>query len=153
MKALGIVVGMTVLLIAQGWAQDAKTPAAKRDNKDRVEVAGKLVCIGCTLEKGAGANAQCTLHAKHAQGMLLEDGTLWTFVDNAKGHIVLTNAKLKDKEVKIIGWKFPKSHYLEVSKYQVKEGDKWVAYDYCKNCGFEAGDNADTDLCGDCKPK
>lgn len=105
----------------------------KRDNKDRVEVAGKVVCIGCTLEnQEGGANSQCTLHAKHAQGLLASDGTLWTFVDNAKGHGVITNAKLKDKDVKILGWKFAKAQYLEVSKYQIKEGDKWAPYDYCK---------------------
>jgi len=125
--------------------------AKKRDPKDRVEVAGKIVCIGCTLEKEAGADAQCTLHAKHAQGLLAADGSLWTLVDNAKGHLVITNGKLKDKEVKILGWKFPKGQYLEVSKYQVKEGDKWVAWDYCKTCGFEPGDNKDLDLCDDCK--
>ena len=106
--------------------------AKKRDLKDRVEIAGKVVCIGCTLEKEAGADAQCTLHSKHAQGLLDSEGKLWTFVDNAKGHLVATNAKLKDKEVKILGWKFPKGQYLEVSKYQVKEGEKFVAYDYCK---------------------
>lgn len=129
----------------------APEQAKKRDLKDRVEVAGKVVCIGCTLEKEAGAEAQCTLHSKHAQGLLDAEGKLWTFVDNAKGHIVATNAKLKDKEVRILGWKFPKGQYIEVSKYQVKEGEKWVAYDYCKTCGFEPGDHKDTDLCDDCK--
>lgn len=129
----------------------APQQAKKRDLKDRVEVAGKIVCIGCTLEKEAGADAQCTLHSKHAQGLLDSEGKLWTFVDNAKGHIVATNAKLKDKEVKVLGWKFLKGQYIEVSKYQVKEGEKWVAWDYCKTCGFEVGDNKDTDLCADCK--
>lgn len=129
----------------------APEQAKKRDLKDRVEVAGKVVCIGCTLEKEAGAEAQCTLHSKHAQGLLDAEGKLWTFVDNAKGHIVATNAKLKDKEVKLLGWKFPKGQYIEVSKYQVKEGEKWIAWDYCKTCGFEPGDNKDTDLCADCK--
>src|SRR6185436_17570803 len=130
-----------------GLVQDAK----KRDLKDRVEIAGTIVCLGCTLEKQSGADAQCTLHAKHAQGLLASDGTLHTFVDNAKGHIVMTNEKLRGKEVKILGWKYPKSNYIEVSKYQVKDGDKWVAYDYCKTCGFEKGDNQDADLCEDCK--
>ena len=130
-----------------GLAQDVK----KRDLKDRVEIAGTIVCVGCTLEKEAGADAQCTLHAKHAQGLKAADGTLYTFVDNAKGHHVITNDKLRGKEVKVLGWKFPKSNYIELSKYQVKEGDKWVAWDYCKTCGFEKGDNKDTDLCEDCK--
>ena len=111
----------------------AQDPPKKRELKARVEIAGTIVCIGCALEKqDAGADAQCTLHAKHAQGLLMADGTLWTLVDNAKGHHVITNDKLRGKEVKLFGWKFPKAQYIEVSKYQVKDGEKWVAYDFCK---------------------
>lgn len=114
-------------------AQDAAQPGKRRDLKDRAEFAGTIVCIGCTLEKQVGgADSQCTLHAKHAQGLLLADGTLWSLVDNAKGHFVITNEKLRGKEVKVFGWKFPKAQYIEVSKYQVKENGKWVAYDFCK---------------------
>lgn len=114
-------------------AQDTPRPPGKRDLKDRVEIPGTIVCIGCTLEKEAGgADSQCTLHAKHAQGLLLPDGTLWTFVNNAKGHSVITNEKLRGKEVKVFGWKFPKAQYIELSKYQVKDNGKWVAYDFCK---------------------
>ena len=138
---------LIAVLALVGLAQDVK----KRELKDRVEIAGTIVCVGCALEKDSGADAQCTLHAKHAQGLKAADGTLYTFVDNAKGHHVITNDKLRGKEVKVLGWKFPKSNYIELSKYQVKEGDKWVVWDYCKTCGFEKGDNKDTDLCEDCK--
>ncbi len=138
-------------LVTLGFLASVQDAAKKRDLKDRVEVQGSIVCIGCTLEKTAGADAQCTLHAKHAQGLLDAEGRLWTFVDNAKGHLVITNDKLRGKEVKVLGWKFPKGQYLELSKYQVKEGGPWVAYDYCKTCGFEKGDNRDSDLCEDCK--
>lgn len=151
MKAVSVVVGVLVLG-AFALAQE-NTPGKfkKRELKDRVEIAGTIVCIGCTLEKqDGGADAQCTLHAKHAQGLLAADGALWTLVDNAKGRRVITNEKLRGKEVKILGWKFPKAQYVEVSKYQVKEGDAWVAYDYCKNCGFEKGDYKDKDVCEDC---
>lgn len=146
MKTLAVVAALAALAVP---LQEKFKP---RDNKDRTEIPGKVVCIGCTLAgQEGGADAQCTLHSKHAQGLMAADGTLWTFVDNAKGHAVMTNAKLRDKEVKILGWKFPKAQYIEVSKYQAKEGDKWVAWDYCKVCGFEEGDNKDTDLCEDCK--
>lgn len=105
----------------------------KRDNRDRVEIPGTIVCIGCTLaNQDGGADSMCTLHAKHAQGLLMADGTLWTFVDNDRGHLVITNAKLRGKEVKIKGWKFPKAQYIEVSKYEVRDGDKWIGWDYCK---------------------
>lgn len=125
--------------------------AKKRELKDRVEIEGTIVCVGCTLEKGGGADAQCTLHAKHAQGLLGKDGLLYTLLDNAKGHLVISNDKLRGKEVKLFGWTYPKSQVIEVSKYKLKEGDAWVQWDYCKTCGFEKGDNKDTDLCDDCK--
>lgn len=129
MKTASVVVAMLALVGVVAFAQDRK----KRDNKDRQEHAGRIVCIGCTLEnQEGGAHAQCTLHSKHALGLLAADGTLWTFVDNAKGHLVIANAKLRDKDVRILGWKFPKAQYIEISKYQVKEGDKWVPWDYCK---------------------
>ena len=141
---------MLVLAISGLVAQDGGQ-AKKRELKDRVELPGTIVCFGCTLEKEAGADSQCTLHSQHAQGLRAPDGTLWTILDNAKGHLVRSDEKLRGKEVKVLGWKYPKAQTIEVSKYQVKEGDKWVAWDYCKTCGFEKGDNKDTDLCEDCK--
>lgn len=147
---LSVAVACAALAGVQSPGQDK---ARKRDLKDRADIPGTIVCIGCTLEKEAGADAQCTLHSKHAQGLLMADGALWTFVDNAKGHLVAGNDKLRGKEVKIFGWKYAKSQYIEVFKYQVKDGDKWIAWDYCKTCGFEKGDNKDTDLCEDCKEK
>ncbi len=141
---------LPILLLAAALCADDGKPAPRKLT-DRVEIEGTIVCIGCTLEKQDGADAQCTLNSKHAQGLLLDDGTLWTFVDNARGHLAITNAKLRDKVVKILGWKSPKAQYLEVSRYQVKDGDKWVGYDYCKNCGFEVGDYHDTGVCEDCE--
>ena len=147
-KLLSLLSASAVLLASVVLAGE---PAAKRrDNKDRIEIPGAIVGIGATLE-AMGANAEDTLYMKGAQGVLAPDGSLWTIVKNAKGFGVVTNEKLRGKEVKILGWKFPKAQYVEISKYSVKEGDKWVAYDFCKNCGWEPGDNKDTDLCEDCR--
>lgn len=146
MRALVVVLVAGALLSAQ----DTKKPE-KRKPADRQWIEGKIVCIGCTLEnQEGGAEAQCTLYSKHAQGLLMADGTLWTLVNNARGHLVITNEKLRGKELKIFGWKWPRAQYIEVSKYQLKDGDTWIAYDYCKNCGFEKGDHKDKDLCDDC---
>ncbi|OHB74955.1 MAG: hypothetical protein A2Z34_07890 [Planctomycetes bacterium RBG_16_59_8] len=136
--------------VAIGLLIAAQDNPKKREFKDRADMQGTIVCIGCALEKGEGADAQCTLHAKHAQGFLMTDGTLWTFVDNARGHAVIANDKLRGKEVGIFGWKYSKSQYIEIWKYRIKEGEKWVAYDYCKLCGFEPGDLKDKELCEDC---
>ncbi len=141
-------VAALALLATTVFAGDA--PAKRREDKDRVEIPATVACVACTLESW-GADAQATLYSKHAQGLLLPDGTLWSIVDNAKGHGLVTNEKLKDKEIKVLGWKFAKAQYVEVSKYSLKDGDKWVAYDFCKNCGWEPGDNQGTDLCPDCR--
>jgi len=150
LAALALLVLVLSALVAPTAApQDAPR---KRGLKDRQEIAGKVVCIGCTLQaQEGGADSQCTLHAKHAQGLLLPDGTLWTFVDNARGHPVVANPKLRDREVKVLGWRFPKAQYLEVWRYDLREGESWVAWDWCRNCGFEKGDNGDRDLCEDCR--
>ena len=132
-----------------GIAIAGDAQAKLRDNKDRIEIPGTMVSTGAALE-ALGANAQDTLYTKGALGLQEADGTLWTFVDNEKDHGVIRAAKLRGKEVKILGWKFTKTQYIEVSKYQVKQGDKWVAIDYCKTCGWEPGDNKDTDLCPGC---
>ncbi len=123
-----------------------------RENKDRKEFVGKIVCIGCQLQQqNGGANSMCTLHSKHAQGLLMKDGTLWTFVDNNRGHHAITTKKLLGKTVKVFGWSFPKAQYIEFSKYQLQKGEKWIAFDYCKVCGFEEGDHGDSDLCEECR--
>lgn len=119
------------VLVAFSVAQDKKPE--KRKLSDRQWFEGKVVCIGCTLEQQeGGAEAQCTLYSKHAQGLLDQEGRLWTFVDNARGHLVITNEKLRGREIRIFGWKWPRAQYIEVSKYQLKEGDRWVGWDYCK---------------------
>lgn len=136
----------TALLVAQDGS------VRKRDFKDRVEIAGKVVCIGCTLEKEEGALAQCELHAKHAQGLLAPDGTIWAFVDNARGHDLATRDRHRGKEMRILGWRYPKARHIEVWKYQVEKGGQWFSYAYCKNCGWEPGDFGDRDFCGGCEP-
>jgi hypothetical protein len=128
-------------------AGDAKVE--KRKYEDRQEFTGTIVCLGCELEK-RGADAQCTLHAKHAQGLLAEDGTLWTFIDNARGHYLIREPKLLGKPVRIEGWKFPKTQYIEAWSLYRKKGEKWQHWDYCKVCGWEPGDHKGAELCADC---
>jgi len=146
MKKIAIVIAFA------GLAVLAQDKFKLRESKDRKEFAGKIVCIGCQLRnQDGGANSMCSLHSKHAQGLLMEDGTLWTFVDNERGHKVITNKKMLGKNVKVSGWSFPKAQYIELAKYKLQKGDKWIAMDYCKICGFEPGDHGEGDLCDDCK--
>lgn len=150
MKSFLLIALVGAVLLAQDSPEKKKFE--KRKLSDRQWVEGKIVCIGCELEdQDGGAESQCTLFAKHAQGLKLANGTIWTLVNNQRGNSVITNDKLRGKDAKIFGWKFPKSQYIELWRYQLREGEKWVDYDFCKNCGFEKGDNKDKDLCEDCE--
>ncbi len=126
--------------------------AKKRDFKKVTVTTGTVVCLGCELEKD-GADAQCTLHSKHAQGLKDADGKLWTIVNNVRGNGFITDEKLRGKEVKVHGWTFGKAQYIEVWQYELKSGDKWVMYSHCTDCGWEAHDNGESELCEDCRGK
>lgn len=140
------------LLILPLVAAAGDDAGKKKDFKKLVVVQGTLVCIGCELEKD-GADAQCTLHTKHAQGLKDSDGLIWTILDNAHGHGVITNEKWRGKEAKLHAWRFEKAQYLEAWSVELKDGDKWVPYAFCKDCGWEKGDHGESDLCDDCKEK
>lgn len=127
MKPMVVVLGAVLLAAAAGRAQEKK-----RDLKDRVKLEGRIVCVGCTLAEEVGADAQCTLHAKHAQGFLDKEGKLWAIVDNARGHLVRTNRKLRDKAIRVFGWPYKKHQHLEIWKYELRDGDKWIGWDFCK---------------------
>ena len=120
---------------AQEKAQEKtqeKAQEKKRELKDRVKLEGRIVCVGCTLAMEFGTNSQCTLHSKHAQGFLDNDGKLWAIVDNARGHKVMTNRKIRDQEIRVFGWPYKKHQHLEVWKYELKKAKKWIGYDFCK---------------------
>ena len=130
MKKLGV--AMALLALAALPQDKAQDKSKKRELKDRVKVEGKIVCVGCTLAEEYGANAQCTLHAKHALALLDTEGKLWTIVDNARGHLVITNKKLRNQTVRVFGWPYKKHQHIEIWKYELKKREKWIGYDFCK---------------------
>lgn len=138
----GILAVAAVALAAEGDGKPGRTEVSKE---------GTLVCVGCHLEKRHGARAQCTLYSKHAQGLLASDGALWTFLDNTRGHELVTNRKLLGKPVRVHGWGFPGAQVLEARRYDLREGEAWTAYDFCRNCGWERGNHDGKDLCGGCE--
>ncbi len=97
---------------AGGWDKDK--------GLDKVTVKGDLVCIGCSLKKMNGANAQCSLYSQHAIGFKSADGTLWSIVDNAKGHdIIRAHNLLGKKKATITGWIYPLAHFIEIDDIRV----------------------------------
>ena len=108
---------MVVLITASfvcagGW--DAKKGLSK------TELTGELVCVGCSLKKLDGANAQCSLFTHHALGFKTADGTLWSIVDNEKGHdVIRAHDLLEKKKATIIGWLYPIANFIEIDEIEV----------------------------------
>lgn len=115
-----ITVALSALLLtaslsfAGGWANDK--------GLDQVTLKGELVCVGCSLKKMDGANAQCNLYAHHAIGFKTGDGLLWSIVDNEKGHDTIRAHKLleKGKKATITGWIYPVAHFIEIADIKVE---------------------------------
>jgi len=100
------------LTMAGGWD--------KKKGLDQVTLEGELLCIGCTLKKMNGANAQCNLYSQHAIGFKAKDGTLWNLVDNAKGHdVIMGHNLLNHKQATIQGWIYPLAHMIEIDSIKV----------------------------------
>lgn len=112
MLSLMIVVITASTALAGGW--DAEK------GLNQTTLTGELVCIGCSLKKLDGANAQCDLYAHHAIGFKAGDGTLWSIVDNAKGHdVIRSHTLLEHKKATITGWIYPLAHYIEIDEINV----------------------------------
>jgi len=116
-KFLGVLL-MGVVLVSRG-AVAGGWDSAK--GIDQVSLKGELVCTGCNLKKLSGANAQCSLYSLHDIGVKLADGTIWTIVNNAKGHdIIRAHKTVENKSAVISGWMYPNAHQIEIASIKVK---------------------------------
>ncbi len=112
-----ILIFSATTVIAGGWSKDK--------GLSKMTVNGKLVCLGCSLKKLDGANAQCNLYSHHAIGFKTADGALWSIVDNAKGHdIIMGHKLLEKKDATITGWLYPSAHFIEIDKIKVSDVSK-----------------------------
>lgn len=88
---------------------------------DKITLDVELVCLGCSLKKMSGANAQCDLFTRHDVGIKLGDGTLWTIVNNGKGHdIIRAHGLVINKKATVTGWLYPAANHIEIDSIEVE---------------------------------
>ncbi len=103
---------MVQISFAGGWKTDK--------GMDKTSIKGDLVCVGCSLKKLNGANAQCDLFAHHAIGFKTADGSYWTIIDNAAGHDVIRGHELINKKsATISGWLYPVANMIEIDSITI----------------------------------
>ena len=115
MKKLFLAMMVVIPMLLNAGALDAKK------GLDEISLDGKIVCLGCSLKKLGGANAQCGLYDAHDAGIKLKDGSLFSIVNNAKGHdIIRAHGAVIGKNAKIQGWIYPNAHYIEINSIIVE---------------------------------
>ncbi len=101
------------LSMAGGWDNEK--------GLDQVQLQAELVCLGCSLKKLSGANAQCGLYTLHDVGVRLGDGSLWTIVNNTAGHDTIRAHELViGKSAQITGWLYPNANHIEIDSISIE---------------------------------
>ncbi len=107
---------LTILLAAPAFAGGWD----KEKGQDTITLKGELICVGCSLKKLSGANAQCNLFGGHDVGLKLADGTFWNFVNNATGHdVIRAHGAVIGKTATVTGWIYPNAHMIEIESISV----------------------------------
>lgn len=121
---------------------EAVTTATPETKKDEAVITGKVICVGCTLKKEKGANAQCSIYG-HKSALKVEKvvfsgdwkpdpkykgkwppsdlpnpdpaykGKILSFLPNDRSAELL-KTKHHGKKVTIVGRIYPKANMLEV---------------------------------------
>lgn len=107
LMVISIVLFVPFLAQAGGWDANKGT--------DKITLQGELICLGCSLKRLSGANAQCGLYTHHDVGFKLADGTFWSLVNNAKAHdVIRAHGLVIGKKATISGWIYPNANHIEV---------------------------------------
>lgn len=94
---------------------DDFTYVSKSENK--ITLTGTVVCVCCEMEK-SGAHAACNKYG-HTYGLKTDNGVLWTIIKNDEGMKVIDHRNLIGTRVKITGWFFFKSDYIDLEKLEL----------------------------------
>jgi hypothetical protein len=90
--------------------------------------------------KGAGADAQYALR--------LPNGSLYTFLDNARCRELIDGGKRKSQPVEVTARQFPKSMVLEVVTFRPLPADALRRVYYCRTCKITTYEPGPCVCCG-----
>lgn len=121
-----LVVFFATYLMSKPWQQkevdlskillpDDFTYVSKSENK--ITLTGTVVCVCCEMEK-SGAHTAC-IKFGHTYGLKTDNGILWTIIKNDEGMKVIDHSNLIGTRVKITGWFFFKSDYIDLEKLEL----------------------------------
>ena len=114
MKALASL--LTLGLLVTGLSSPAVGEEKTETGYEIVQ--GKVICLGCTLKKEAGAKAQCSIYG-HTNAIKTKDGKTWTILENDKSTALIRDHSYEGKDVEIRGKKYIDAQTIEVESVKV----------------------------------
>ncbi len=100
----------------------------KAETSKETTIKGTMVCLGCELKKGDGANAECKDFG-HTHALKTEDGKLVSLLENKFAKDLMSD-KYHGKNVEINGTMFANANILDVQSFSVDGKNK----SWCGGC-------------------
>lgn len=97
---------------AEGGQVDVVTEASP------VSFKAEVICIGCSLKKGQGAKANCSLYG-HVNALKTEDGRIWTILENDVSTDLINSHEYAGKQIEIMGKKFGGTQVIEIESFKL----------------------------------
>ena len=96
----------------------AQMAAAEEGAVKHVDVEGQLVCLGCSLKKAEGANAECSTFG-HKHALKTADGAYLSLLENKFSADLVKGEKYHNKNVSIHGVYHANANVLDVETFSV----------------------------------
>lgn len=109
--------------------------AGEKSDKDmnknmgkEVTMSGKLVCLGCTLKKTAGASSDCKLLG-HSHVLETKDGKFISFLNNDASQDLISGLGMEwhDKPITVTGVYYANANVIDVKTFSV-DGGKMMSW-------------------------
>lgn len=96
----------------------ARMALAKGEAVKHVDIEGLLVCLGCSLKKGEGAKAECSVYG-HKHALKTKDGSYLNLLENKFSADLVKGEKYHNKNVAIHGVYHANANVLDVESFKV----------------------------------
>lgn len=127
---IGIAANRAMAQGDSGMHQDAVTSATPQLAADEVVITGKVICLGCHLEKEKQAKAQCSIYG-HTNAIIIEkainpegkhlagaEGEIYQFLHNEKSDELIKEHSYVGKVIIVVGRVYPEANIVEVNFFK-----------------------------------
>src|SRR5574341_687128 len=119
-KPLAAIAATMALIVLSSFATYYAVQSRMNQNGDNTSfvdgnLEGEIICVDCTLMDIT--QAKYTHDAAHRFGLRCKNGGIWSILPSAKGRELLQNPNCFQRQVRIVGYLFQNTHYIEVKQF------------------------------------